>query len=71
MTAAFSVCRHAARATGEPEAHIAARGKALPSVDATDGGTMLFALDDPPAPTAGATARLANRKAIARARSQR
>ncbi|AHE55274.1 hypothetical protein NX02_18025 [Sphingomonas sanxanigenens DSM 19645 = NX02] len=36
-----------AQATAELEAHIAARGKALLSVDATDGDTMLFALVAP------------------------
>lgn len=36
-----------AQATAELEAHIAARGKALLSIDATDGDTMLFALVDP------------------------
>ncbi|MGF7146690.1 hypothetical protein FHS96_000299 [Sphingomonas zeicaulis] len=36
-----------AQATHELEAHIAARGKALLSIDATDGDTMLFALVAP------------------------
>ncbi|MBH1450063.1 hypothetical protein I5U30_18465 [Stenotrophomonas maltophilia] len=36
-----------AQATADLEAHIAARGKALLSIDATDGDTMLFALVTP------------------------